>query len=144
MRTKTRPVCGQIIVLKPDGSTEVRQLTNEPELETLHEIVGGYIEAVPYFRTIEVNGAVHNCIAFCNENGKAQNLPINRYATLAWDQALRRAGVTTGLKHVPGSLIPPDHTGLADHLVGQIAVVTGDDVLRAMMTDDDDDEKERD
>lgn len=139
MSTKQRKksMSGELLVIKPDGSHTVSKLTDEPTLEALHEIVGGYIERVPYFTTIEIGGTVRNCLVFCNEDGKSKGLPINRTATLAWDRALRRAGIATGLQHVPGSIVPPDHTGLSDHLVGSIAVVMGDDVLHAMMTDSD-------
>jgi Domain of unknown function (DUF3846) len=126
---------GALLILKPDGTRETRQLTGEPGLDVLHEIVGGYIEVVPYFKTIEIDGRVHECIAFCNENGKINRLPVNRFATLEWDSALRRAGLATGLAYVSGSPMPPDQFGLSDHLVGSIAVVIGDDVLRAMRTD---------
>jgi len=117
---------GELLTLKPDGTRDKQPLTGEPGLDLLHDIVGGYIEVVPYFSTIEIDGVVHNCIAFCNEEGKfarPEPLPLNARATDAWDSSMRRAGIPTG--------------AMPDHLVGNIAVIIGDEVLQAMRTDSD-------
>jgi len=66
---------------------------------------------VPGFRTIAYSSVVMDCHAFCDEDGKRKQLPINELANALWDQALRR----TGAMNVMG-----------DVLVGQIAVVFGD------------------
>src|SRR5262245_26873468 len=117
---------GELLIWRPDGTSEIRELTAEPELETLRKIVGGYLEAIPYFRTIEIGGSVVACLAFCNEEGKLNEppLPINRGATVAWHNAMQRAGTPH----------------FDDYLVGSIAIVTGDEILRAMFTDADEQE----
>jgi hypothetical protein len=117
---------GKLIIIRPSGSPEVRDLHAEPTLEVMREIVGGYLEIVPFFTTIEIGGAVRACLALCNEEGKLERLPFNRRATLIWDSAMRRAGL--------GTCSP-------DYLVGSIAVIVGDDVLRAMRTDPDEDDE---
>ena len=62
-----------------------------PALEDLQAGVGDYFQAVPSFDTISYGGTVLNCIAFCNEHGKLDHLPINEGATIAWEGALQRA-----------------------------------------------------
>lgn len=47
-------------------------------LKELQEFVGGYIEYVPGSRPA----------AFCNEEGRLQNLPVNRSASIAFKQVL--------------------------------------------------------
>ena len=83
-----------------------------PTLDELRAAVGGgYIEVVPFFTSIIVQGKPVHCVAFCDEDGKLKKIPVNRRATLLWDQALRR-----------------DH-GRAlddDHLVGPIIILFGD------------------
>lgn len=76
-------------------------------LKEIQEAVGGHIEAVPYFNKFTWRSKKRDCVAFCNEEGKLKGLPMNRRATLAWCEALK--------------MIP------ADVLVGNIAIVMGDD-----------------
>jgi len=96
---------GTLTVIRADGSAETRLLTKAPTLEELQEIVGGYIELVPLFENFGDKG----CVAFCNEEGKLNGLPINRVATLAW---------ATGGGHM-----------VSDVLVGDVVIVQGDDDL---------------
>jgi hypothetical protein len=93
-----------------DAPREVMLCDNNPDLSVLQKAVGGYIEAVPYWHTVEVAGEVMPCVAYCNEEGKLQRLPANGSATHAWDAALQR-----------------DHrVGVSDILVGDVIVVAGD------------------
>ena len=73
-----------------------------PQLKDLKEIVGGYVELVPYFNSYEKE----YCIAFCDEEGKLphKKLPRNNVATILWYSV---AGMRT------------------DYLVGPIAIVVG-------------------
>jgi hypothetical protein len=71
---------GKLTILKPDGSREITELDRKAELKELQAAVGGWIEIVPAFYTFEGN----DCIVFCNEEGKADRLPINYLATAAW------------------------------------------------------------
>ena len=74
----------------------------------LQRHVGGFIEVIPHFVTIEHNGRTHRCVAFCNEDGKLLDLPPNPGADRLWQRALgyRLEG--------------------RDYLVGTIVVVFGD------------------
>jgi hypothetical protein len=98
---------GRLITIRPDGSTVSQEIEAEPELQTLNDIVGGYIELIHGFTTF----GNEPCIAFCNEEGKLHGLPLNIPATLLW----RQAGAAT-----------------TDQLVGNVAIITGDAILRAM------------
>lgn len=98
----------KLITIKTDGSVTETDITAPPSLETLQEIVGGYIEAVPYFNSY----GGEPCVAFCNEEGKLDGLPVNEVATAAWGEVLAK------------------HGGLFDLLVGDIVIVTGDAARR--------------
>jgi hypothetical protein len=113
---------GTMLVISPDGEVKRTALTAEPELETLQDAVGGWLEQVPYFLTMETLDGLQPCIAFCNEEGKLSRpkpLPVNELATAHWAAAQTRAGVD-----------------LDDVLVGNIVVIYGDEILRAMRDDD--------
>jgi hypothetical protein len=105
---------GTLLIFHPYETRppEVRHVNGPPTLELLKEgIGGGYLETVPYFLTIDHDGVRHNCVAFCDEEGKLKQFDHNPEATIRWDQAMRRA-VGCGCR--------------PDYLVGQIAVVFGD------------------
>ena len=94
---------GTMIVIQPSGEVTKRTYINrEIPLADLNKAVGGYIEHVPLFDTYEGK----DCIVFCNEYGKIQNLPYNKPATDLWRQV--------SMQEIP------------DHLVGSIAIITGD------------------
>jgi hypothetical protein len=57
-------------ILKTDGSKV--QLPQDPDLETLQEAVGGWIEGV---------GLKNGGYMYVNENGKFSELPFNEHAT---------------------------------------------------------------
>jgi hypothetical protein len=96
----------------------------DPGLKFLQEAVGGLIESVPHWYSIDVAGHVQQCVVYCNGDGKLQGLPYNPAATLAWDSALRRLGADGKPMH-PAGLRGPDGN-MVDILVGDIIVVTGD------------------
>jgi hypothetical protein len=121
---------GVMLIFKPyTRDPEVRTFAHAPEVGDLREAIGGgWLEKVPRFETIEHDGALHRCVALCDEeskldyrtSGKAARRPdpINSWATVLWHRALRRIG------H-PGLL---DQTGAAvDYLSGQVCVLLGDD-----------------
>src|SRR5262245_37182062 len=79
-------VMGWLITLKADGSVERVELDDEPATDDLNRIVGGWLELVPYFDSIVVDGVVCACIAFCNEEGKprpSSTLPKRPSGTFA-------------------------------------------------------------
>jgi hypothetical protein len=73
-------------------------------------IGGGYLEAIPYFDTYMDKGELVFCRAFCDEEGKIKEFDVNSTASIAWADALGRAG----------------RPRLNDYLVGSIAIVFGD------------------
>jgi hypothetical protein len=114
---------GRLYKITLDAVEKVRDLIVPPGLEELQSIVGGYIEEVPLFTVLLHEGALHPCVAFCNEMGKLHGLPRNHLATSHWQFALKYNG------H-PGLLALSGHeVRLVDFLVGQLAVVAGDQAL---------------
>lgn len=97
---------GVIISLNYDGTRNRLELNHSDVLKELQYIVGGPIEQVPGFDSY----ADYKCIAFCNEEGKIRDLPINFMATTLWYVALKKNELKT-----------------TDYLCGNIAVVYGDD-----------------
>jgi hypothetical protein len=91
-----------LVSISPGGEVKRTPLNTHPTLDQLKDIVGGYIELVPYFNKFENKP----CIAFCNEMGKLHELPVNLKATNLWIDAYG------------GSVSP-------DYLVGSIAIVVG-------------------
>jgi hypothetical protein len=91
---------------------QVHEFTQAIKLEQLKAgIGGGYLELVPGFTSIGVAGVVMDCVAFCDEDGKRKQLPVNRVATGFWQVALERKGVR---------LSKPDQ------LCGDVVVIFGD------------------
>lgn len=84
------------------------EISSTPKLEELQSRVGGYIEKIPCWLTMRDGSP---CVAFCNEEGKLDGMPVNEAATLAWLEALERA---TGSRECN------------DVLVGPVIVITGD------------------
>ena len=110
---------GTMITYKPDGSMVVRQLVGTPDLDTLQAVVEGPIEHIAYFDDIELGDKRFACCAFCHEEGKLNELPINHRATQLWERSLKRKELT--LYSASGML--------EDYLVGNIVVIYGDDEL---------------
>lgn len=94
---------GKVFAVMTTGETKETEVNDPNLLPLLREIVEGHIEAVPFFDTYKKM----RCVAFCNEEGKLDSLPVNELATLLWYQACGRV--------------------VDDVLVGNIAVVTGDE-----------------
>jgi hypothetical protein len=123
---------GFALIFRPDTNVvEVNPLTSDPPLKLLQEAVGGLIEAVPDFHTIELRGTILPCVAYCNEEGKLNGLPFNLAATQAWHYALLRKGA--------GGLLDKDGTPI-DVLCGPVILIAGDDAfLHCHITGEDDD-----
>ena len=118
---------GNMLIYRPGISEPVLlTFTPPPTLTELNQGVGGGpIEIVPGFKAIYHDHKVHPCVALVDEHGKiapygnrAQPLPTNTWATLAWDWALRFDG-STGIAAPSGQVL--------DYLVGPVAVLFGDD-----------------
>lgn len=96
---------GVIISLNYDGTRNRLEVNHSDVLKELQYIVGGLIEQVPGFDTY----SEYKCIAFCHEEGKIRDLPLNFQATSHWYDSLKKKGLKT-----------------SDYLVGNIAVAYGD------------------
>jgi hypothetical protein len=94
-----------------------------PTVEELRKIVGGYIGIVHGFTSIDIygDGLATPCVAFCNEDGRRLDLPMNWLATGMWHDALVRKGSRFGVLAEGG--------GYEDYLVGVIVVISGDSKL---------------
>ena len=115
-----------VALIVPPGNEERvtrHELTNPNCLPFLRAGVGGDIELVPGFASLELDGRQVDCVAFCNEHGKvsANPLPLNKWATERWHEALPAPG-----------LIGPGGR-LMDHLVGTIVIICGDEEFMAEM-----------
>jgi Domain of unknown function (DUF3846) len=107
---------GVMLTFKPFATEpEALALSAPPSLAVLEQAVGGSIEIVPWFDTIELEGVVRRCVAYRNEDGKLNGEPINDRATELWEQALRQAS-------------SPNHRApqLYDVLVGTVVTIMGD------------------
>jgi hypothetical protein len=102
-----------LITIRADGVTDERQVRPGDD-QAFRQAVGGHLETVPYFTRITYKGRLHSCVAFCNEEGKLEGLPVNRPATALWLKQLP-----------PGSEMAPFSVA-GDVLVGDVAIVFGD------------------
>jgi hypothetical protein len=73
-----------VTIINANGATTDSKQAKCPELKQLRDAVGGHIEALPYWD--EWQG--RQCVAFCNEEGKLDNLPLNIPATMMWQAAM--------------------------------------------------------
>jgi hypothetical protein len=109
---------GALVTIRPGADAKHTPLDHTPGLEELKaEIGGGFLEAVPWFNTLEVGGKAYRCVVFCDEDAKAkQPMPSpNVYATFLWNRALIRCGRRAQIGH--------------DYLAGTVCIVVGDDEL---------------
>ena len=92
---------GQVIIVPADPAQPVRHepRDKQPDLQELHNILGGYIEPVPHWEW-------HNeqpCVVWCNEEGKLRDLPVNDRATLMWWNVL--GGKPPGGDYLVGNVV---------------------------------------
>jgi hypothetical protein len=73
-----------LTTINANGFFEYAEQETCPDLAQLRQAVGGYIETVPYWEHWDGRQAV----AFCNEEGKLEGLPINANATSLWHSQL--------------------------------------------------------
>jgi hypothetical protein len=106
---------GTMLVYRPSRrEPEITEFTSEPQRSHVEAAVGGRLEQVTGFFSIEYEGIIRRCVAFCVKDGKSMALSLNVAATVLWNEALRREmGV---------GLMRPDGTR-ADYLVGSVAVL---------------------
>ena len=108
---------GKLIIFDANKPVpRIVEYDHEPiKLNELNSAVGGYIEVVPYFDTLLLDGKRQRCVVFCNEQGKLEGLPMNPLAQALWHDALayQRMGQ------------------IDDYLVGSIAIAVGDEQFLA-------------
>src|SRR5215475_9079815 len=77
-----------LVTVFQDGRVRKEAISKAPETKVLNDIVGGYIELIPFFTKYGDSP----CVAFCNEEGKLPhiNLPSNRAAQVLWQAAVGR------------------------------------------------------
>jgi hypothetical protein len=125
---------GLMITLTPHTwAPQVRELECEPPLDEIKAgIGGGWLEAVPGFTSITVRGSPMPCVAFCDEDGKRKNLPVNVPATILWDRSLCDQGLP-GVAEQYGRSV-----NWRDWLVGSVVVLAGDaEFMRSLREDHD-------
>jgi NADH:ubiquinone oxidoreductase subunit D len=105
---------GTILTITVEGVVTRQEATSPHILSEIEKAVGGFIEGVPYFDQLRMNGATIKCAAFCNEHGKLEGMPVNAAAQSLWVTELER------------QRIPID-----DVLVGPVAIVYGDEEFMA-------------
>jgi hypothetical protein len=106
---------GILLLYRPyEPKPEIIEFTAEPEFSELRALVGGDLEPVPGFFSIEHDGAVRRCVAFCCADGKRKGLPLNMMATILWNNALRRE-MGIGLIRRDGKRV--------DQLVGPVSIL---------------------
>lgn len=98
---------GHMILVTTKGDYKITRLSSVPDLDQLQAAVKGHIELVPFFNKF----MGYRCVAFCNEEGKLKNLPVNTKAQTLWASSLNRACINE------------------DTLVGDVVIISGDDEL---------------
>lgn len=98
---------GHMILVTAKGEYKITRLSSAPDIDQLQAAVRGHIEVVPFFNKF----MGYRCVAFCNEEGKLKNLPVNTKAQGLWASALDRAFIKE------------------DTLVGDVVIISGDDEL---------------
>jgi hypothetical protein len=102
-----------ILYASPSATARKVQLDRPVTQEEIQDAVGGSIGFITNFDTISQDGKVSLCYAFCDEEARSRNRPLNRVATTLWSQALvRRFGC--GQAELP------------EVLLGSVALITGD------------------
>jgi hypothetical protein len=108
-------VNGTLLVYRPRRRTpEMADFAVEPSRADIERTVGGRLETVAGFLSIEHLGLARRCVAFADAEVKAKKAPLNVTATLLWDSALRRDFAT--------SLLRPDGAR-KDAVFGTVAVL---------------------
>ena len=102
-----------LLFLPQARDAELKQFDVAPSMAEVEAVIGGALEQVPGFGSIDYAGSVCRCVALCRRDGKRLGLPLNVAATIMWDGALRRE-MGIGLIGANGRR--------ADHLVGPVSV----------------------
>ena len=91
-------------------------------LNVLQSAVGGFIESIPLFECMMYEGQEIETVAFCNEEGKLNNLPRNEVAQGIW---------TASIASRNNISYEEAEKSTQDVLVGPVIVVWGDEEFMA-------------
>lgn len=106
------------LLIPAGGKPEEVEIPDKDELDTLQQLVGGWIEYVPTEQDVTL---------YCNEEGKLQNLPPNSLATAIFGKLLMPHDFLAGDVVVCG---PLDEEGYSLPLSEEVVA----DVRAAMLT----------
>ena len=99
----------EMVIIPVEGEIIFKEITVLPEYDELKAALkGGLLEIVPRFNSYKMKP----CVAFCDEEGKLKQLPVNTRATAMWY-------VLVGIN--------------PDFLVGPIVIVAGEKEFLAEM-----------
>lgn len=124
---------GRMLVYTPFGSLseppEITELSARPMYKELDELVDGFVEQVPWFVSIEIDGKLERCVALWTKHNRSGMNVVNHRATLLWEAALQRLG--PGLSQTKGPPAGWGFSGMDDEhqprlLYGTVVVLTGD------------------
>ena len=100
---RERPMQGTMLIIRPGANVaEEHKLNAAPRLHEMQRVVGGWLETIPGFTTIERDGRICHCYALANEEGRLaystfpgqtarrEPLEANVQATALWADAQRR------------------------------------------------------
>jgi hypothetical protein len=92
------------ITVKPDGALASEVKKNRPDYKEVQKYVGGIMQIVPYFSSLEYDGKKYNRgTAYCNEEGWLLGLPPNPLASACWMKACPKGDPER--MHIAGTLL---------------------------------------
>lgn len=78
----------EVLIIKATGEIIRSTQPKPPTYEEQTKAVGGFIETIPYFKSVDVLGLhLTSGMAFGNEEGRLHNLPINWRAMSLWQKS---------------------------------------------------------
>jgi hypothetical protein len=73
-----------MLIVTMNGDVVDTPMIVTPRLDVLQKAVGGYIEEIPLWPMVEINGRMVDCVAFANEDGRMLKLGVNEVASNMW------------------------------------------------------------
>lgn len=75
-----------VTIIHPGDVPDTVTTEADPDLKRLQGIVGGYIQLLPGFNKYNGRKVIW---AYCNEEGRLEELPFNQKASQAWARCFR-------------------------------------------------------
>lgn len=77
-----------VFTIHPSGKVDKVLQEKAPKLDQLQAAVQGYIETVPYFTKMTLDGTQYkHCTAYANEEGLLRGMQMNLLASLLWRES---------------------------------------------------------